>query len=119
LEREPETVAFALDKLVLRLELDTTQGKIGVEGLVGRERARDQKTLGETVFDFKVVALTEEFALFLLLGGTALALFLGVLALGFWEAVMDRAAIFELDLALLDPRFLDFEFGEGARVARL
>jgi hypothetical protein len=114
-----ETVTFALDKLVLRLELDPAQIEIAIERLVGRERTRDQETLGEAVFDFEVVALTEEFAFFLLLGSTALVLVVpGVLALGLWEAVVDGAAIFELDLALLDSRFLDFEFSQRPRVAR-
>jgi hypothetical protein len=66
--------------------------------------------------------LPEEFAFFLLLEGTALALFPGLLALGSWEATMDGAAIFELDLALLDLGFLDLEFGRAfvvIMVARL
>ena len=58
------------------------------------------------------MTLPEEFAFFLLLEGAALTLLLGLLALGSREAVMDRAAIFEFDLALLDPRFLDLEFGQ-------
>src|SRR5262245_4255195 len=119
LEREAETVTFALDKLVLRLELDPAQIEIVIERLVGRESTRDQEALSEAVFNFEVVALPEEFAFVLLLGGTARALFvLGLLALGLWEAIMDRAAIFEFDLALLDSRFLDFEFGEGSCITR-
>ena len=59
------------------------------------------------------MALPEEFAFFFLLEGTAFLALLGLLALGSWEAPMDGAAIFELDLALLDPRFLDFEFGQS------
>ena len=60
------------------------------------------------------MALPEELAFFLLLAGTApLALFLGLLALGPREAVMDGAAILELDLALLNLGLLDLEFGES------
>src|SRR5262245_8861391 len=55
-EREAEPVTFALDKLVLRLELDPAQIEIVIERLVGRERARDQEAFSEAVFDFEIVA---------------------------------------------------------------
>ena len=59
------------------------------------------------------MALPEELAFFFLLDVTVLVGFVaGVLALLFGEAVVDGAAIFELDLALLDPGFLDFELSQ-------
>ncbi len=59
------------------------------------------------------MTLPEELALFFLIEGTAFPALFGRLALLLGETPMHGTAIFELDLALLDPRFLDFEFGQS------
>ena len=87
---------------------------MSVQRLVGAERGGEQNPLGDAVLEFEVVALPEELAFFLLLERSFLVVvLLGLFPFGLGKAPMDGAAIFELDLALLDLGFLDFEFGQS------
>jgi hypothetical protein len=102
----------------LHLDLDRAHVVIAVERLVGAERGREQPPLRDAIGKFKVVALAEEFAFLLFVGDLARLFFFALFAGGVFlfslgEAPMYGAAIFELDLALLDLRFLDFELGQS------
>jgi hypothetical protein len=88
---------MALDQLELRLELDRVDLPIKPGRHRGAERGRDHPPVGDAHLHLEIVALAERDFLVLL---------------DLRQAPMIGAAIFELDLALLDPGFLDFELSQ-------
>src|SRR5215475_11386013 len=88
---------MALDQLELRLKLDTLNEPAATFGYDSAERGGDHPPIGDAHLYFEIVALAERN-------------FLVLLNLG--QTPVIGATIFEFELALLDPGFLDFEFSQ-------
>jgi hypothetical protein len=96
-EGQRDTGAVALGQLELRLELDTLREPAAALGYDCAQGRRDHPPIGDAYLHLEIVALAER-DFFVLLD--------------LRQAPMIGAAIFELDLALLDPGLLDFELGQ-------